>query len=47
MGTLGRLLRKSPMKPYCFVLMPFGKKPDERGRLIDFDKVYAEIIKRG
>src|SRR6266566_331901 len=32
------------MKPFCFVLMPFGQKPDENNRLIDFDRVYAEII---
>src|SRR5215469_12975055 len=28
----------------CFVLMPFGKKPDVSGRLVDFDVVYKEII---
>jgi hypothetical protein len=28
----------------CFVLMPFGKKPDESGTLIDFDAVYNELI---
>src|SRR6478752_1511061 len=28
----------------CFVLMPFGKKPDDSGRSIDFDRVYAELI---
>ncbi|MDB1124696.1 TRAFs-binding domain-containing protein [Vibrio algarum] len=33
------------MKPYCFVLMPFGKKPDTNGRIIDFDSVYELIIK--
>ncbi|CAE6837492.1 TRAFs-binding domain-containing protein [Paraburkholderia haematera] len=32
------------MKPYCFVLMPFGKKSDEGGRVIDFDRVYSEVI---
>ncbi|MBI2240143.1 MAG: DUF4071 domain-containing protein [Magnetospirillum gryphiswaldense] len=32
------------MKPFCFVLMPFGIKPDEAGRLIDFDQVFAQII---
>ena len=31
------------MKPFCFVLMPFSQK-DENNRLIDFDRVYAEII---
>jgi tetratricopeptide (TPR) repeat protein len=33
------------MKPFCFVLMPFGKKLDDSGRVIDFDRVYQEIIK--
>ena len=32
-------------KPYCFVLMPFGTKPDGRGGSVDFDAVYAELIK--
>lgn len=32
------------MHPLCFVLMPFGKKADASGRLIDFDAVYAELI---
>lgn len=32
-------------KPLCFVLMPFGKKPDAAGALIDFDAVYQELIK--
>ncbi len=32
------------MKPLCFVLMPFGKKVDGRGRTVDFDAVYKEII---
>lgn len=32
------------MKPFCFVLMPFGVKPDETGRVIDFDHVYGMII---
>ncbi|MCP4385434.1 MAG: DUF4071 domain-containing protein [Hyphomicrobiales bacterium] len=32
------------MKPLCFVLMPFGKKPEGTGRIIDFDVVYREII---
>jgi MAP3K TRAFs-binding domain len=30
--------------PLCFVLMPFGKKPDGAGKIIDFDAVYKEII---
>jgi len=28
----------------CFVLMPFGKKPDASGTLVDFDAVYHEMI---
>jgi tetratricopeptide (TPR) repeat protein len=28
----------------CFVLMPFGKKPDAGGTLVDFDSVYNELI---
>jgi hypothetical protein len=32
------------MKPLCFVLMPFGKKPDEQGRIIDFNAIYAQMI---
>ena len=32
------------MKPLCFVLMPFGRKPDSSGRTIDFDDVYRSII---
>lgn len=28
----------------CFVLMPFGKKPDASGSLVDFDAVYTELI---
>ncbi len=30
--------------PLCFVLMPFGKKPDGAGGSIDFDAVYADVI---
>ncbi|NJL72688.1 MAG: DUF4071 domain-containing protein [Candidatus Competibacteraceae bacterium] len=33
------------MKPYCFVLMPFGKKPVEnRPHDVDFDAVYSMIL---
>lgn len=32
------------MKPYCFVLMPFGRKSDESGRAVEFDIVYEKII---
>lgn len=31
-------------QPLCFVLMPFNKKPDVSGRIIDFDAVYAKLI---
>ncbi|MGZ4314458.1 MAG: TRAFs-binding domain-containing protein [Gaiellaceae bacterium] len=31
-------------RPLCFVLMPFGKKPDDVGNLVDFDAVYREFI---
>lgn len=31
--------------PLCFVLMPFGKKPDAMGAMIDFDAVYKDLIK--
>jgi len=32
--------------PLCFVLMPFGSKPDPTGRAhIDFDRIYTEAIK--
>ena len=32
------------MNPYCFVLMPFGRKTDGGGRTIDFDEIYRQII---
>jgi hypothetical protein len=28
----------------CFVIMPFGRKPDASGREIDFDVIYKDII---
>jgi hypothetical protein len=31
-------------QPLCFVLMPFGKKPDADGAMIDFDAVYQDLI---
>ena len=31
-------------RPLCFVLMPFGKKPDAAGVVIDFDAVYQDLI---
>jgi hypothetical protein len=30
--------------PLCFVLMPFGQKPDANGSMIDFDAVYGQLI---
>ena len=35
------------MKPFCFVLMPFGKKMDDSGKIVDFDAIYELIIKPG
>ena len=32
------------MNALCFVLMPFGKKPDFSGAPIDFDAVYEKLI---
>jgi tetratricopeptide (TPR) repeat protein len=34
------------MKPFCFVLMPFGRKPIGNERSVDFDVVYERIIRR-
>ncbi len=31
-------------RPLCFVLMPFGRKPDAAGRTVDFDRVYKDLI---
>jgi hypothetical protein len=33
-----------PQRAVCFVIMPFGMKPDDAGRMIDFDAIYREII---
>lgn len=33
------------MKPHAFVAMPFGIKKDSQGNEIDFNRVYAELIK--
>jgi hypothetical protein len=30
--------------PLCFVVMPFGKKPNIAGGLVDFDAVYKDLI---
>ena len=32
------------IRPLCFVLMPFGKKTDAAGALIDFDAIYQKVI---
>jgi tetratricopeptide (TPR) repeat protein len=32
------------LAPLCFVLMPFGKKQNATGGIIDFDAVYAKLI---
>lgn len=31
-------------KKICFVIMPFGEKPDIDGKVLDFDKVYKYLI---
>jgi tetratricopeptide (TPR) repeat protein len=31
----------------CFVLMPFGKKPDASGTMIDFDAIFNQLIAPG
>ena len=33
------------MKPHAFVVMPFGSKKNSQGIEIDFNRVYAELIK--
>src|SRR5262249_35030938 len=35
---------ETSVRALCFVLMPFGKKPDETGRVVDFDQVFTGII---
>ena len=30
---------------FCFVLMPFGRKPDTTGMILNFDAIYQKIIK--
>ena len=32
-------------RPLCFVLMPFGEKPDGTGKTVDFNAVYSELIR--
>jgi hypothetical protein len=31
-------------EPLCFVVMPFGVKPDGRGGSVDFDAVYTDLL---
>lgn len=33
------------MKPHAFVAMPYGTKPGHDGKPVDFDRVYAELIR--
>lgn len=35
----------APPRSLCFVLMPFGEKPDAAGNLIEFDAVYTDLIR--
>lgn len=35
----------TPLLPVCFVLMPFGRKPDGVGGTVDFDAVYRDAIR--
>jgi tetratricopeptide (TPR) repeat protein len=32
------------VEPLCFVVMPFGTKPDGRGGSVDFDAVYTNLL---
>ncbi|HTL10174.1 MAG TPA: hypothetical protein VL307_17990, partial [Chitinophagaceae bacterium] len=32
------------MKPLCFVIMPFGTKPDAQGKLINFNDIFKGLI---
>lgn len=32
------------LAPLCFVVMPFGRKPDGQGGWVDFDAVYVKLI---
>ena len=36
-----------PHLPLCFVLMPFGRKTDAAGRVVNFNSVYQKIIAPG
>src|SRR5207237_1246710 len=35
------------VRPLCFVLMPFGRKPTNAGATVDFDAVYQDLIAPG
>jgi MAP3K TRAFs-binding domain len=37
----------STLPPLCFVVMPFGIKPDGRGGTVDFDSVYEQLLEPG
>ena len=41
---MGGPVQRDTMKPFCFVLMPFGTKKDDVGRVIEFDAIYSQII---
>src|SRR3569623_722308 len=44
MAVLTSQRRATMSHPLCFILMPFGKKPDAGGAMIDFDAVYKDLI---
>jgi MAP3K TRAFs-binding domain len=44
MAAQGREDGSARQAPICFVLMPFGIKPDADGRSIDFDEVYELLL---
>jgi tetratricopeptide (TPR) repeat protein len=31
-------------RPLCFVMMPFGQKPDSTGKMVNFDSLYRDLI---
>jgi tetratricopeptide (TPR) repeat protein len=43
-ATISKNSYNQAVKPLCFVLMPFGKKTDDSGRIVDFDQIYRQII---
>jgi len=42
-APVGPIRRMRTLKPLCFILMPFGRKSNPAGAVIDFDRVYAEL----